>query len=86
MSGFRQNKAQPDLCPNGGDEEHLPGCEAGLFDRRNILLEFKIKLIKFIKHYMASHPTRPSSSSKWDQYVRLYYEIFFLLVIPMCII
>ena len=24
-SGVRLNKTQPDLCPYGGDKEHLPG-------------------------------------------------------------
>jgi len=40
-SGVRLNKAQPDLCPYGGDKEHLLGCEAVLSDRRNILSENK---------------------------------------------
>jgi len=44
-SGVRLNKAQPGLFPYGGDKEYLPGCEAVLSDRRNILPE--IKIIRF---------------------------------------
>jgi hypothetical protein len=44
-SGVRLNKAQPDLCPYGGDKEHLPGSDAVLSDIRNILPQ--IKIIRF---------------------------------------